>query len=120
MRTILVEAFLLSAVACSLSPRAAQTIVTLAGTDKPANNGDRSMPVRNIRDALGLDFASEGSLYVCEVRNPRVWRLPSKGEHTGVAGSGVKGYAGDGGLAKPAQLNEPYEVRFDSHGSMLF
>jgi DNA-binding beta-propeller fold protein YncE len=38
---------------------------------------------------------------------------------TCVAGSGRKGYSGDGGLAAAATLNEPYEVRFDSHGNML-
>src|SRR5262249_36643693 len=38
---------------------------------------------------------------------------------TSVAGTGSKGYAGDGGPATAAQLNEAYEVRFDSQGNML-
>jgi sugar lactone lactonase YvrE len=42
------------------------------------------------------------------------------GQLTTVAGSGQKGYAGDGGLATKAMLNEPYEVRFDKAGNMLF
>jgi DNA-binding beta-propeller fold protein YncE len=37
-----------------------------------------------------------------------------------VAGCGRKGYAGDGGPATAAQLNEPYEVRFDPQGNMVF
>ena len=37
-----------------------------------------------------------------------------------VAGSGKKGYSGDGGPALDAKLNEPYEVRFDKAGNMYF
>src|SRR5690606_17707730 len=37
-----------------------------------------------------------------------------------VAGNGRKGYSGDGGPATEASLNEPYELRFDSQGNMLF
>ncbi|MBM4077733.1 MAG: hypothetical protein FJ267_19055 [Planctomycetes bacterium] len=44
---------------------------------------------------------------------------PSTGKLTSVAGTGTKGYAGDGGPASDATLFEPYEVRFDSQGNML-
>jgi streptogramin lyase len=37
-----------------------------------------------------------------------------------VAGTGTKGYAGDGGPALQASLNEPYEIRFDKSGNMYF
>src|SRR5439155_22687218 len=33
---------------------------------------------------------------------------------------GKRGYSGDGGPALQADLNEPYEVRFDSAGNMFF
>src|SRR5262249_4617059 len=39
---------------------------------------------------------------------------------TTAAGSGQKGYAGDGGPAVAASMNEPYEVRFDAGGNMVF
>ncbi len=39
---------------------------------------------------------------------------------TTVAGAGRQGYAGDGGPAEQALLNEPYEVRFDRDGNMFF
>jgi sugar lactone lactonase YvrE len=39
---------------------------------------------------------------------------------TTVAGSGRKGYSGDGGPAAKADLNEPYEVRFDRRGDLFF
>jgi DNA-binding beta-propeller fold protein YncE len=37
-----------------------------------------------------------------------------------VAGNRQKGYAGEGGLATDATLNEPYEVRFDKAGNLFF
>ena len=36
-----------------------------------------------------------------------------------VAGTGTKGYAGDGGPATRAQMNTPHEVRFDSKGNIF-
>ena len=42
----------------------------------------------------------------------------STGQISTFAGNGQKGYSGDGGPATKAQLNEPYEVRFDSSGNI--
>jgi sugar lactone lactonase YvrE len=99
----------------------AQTIHTIAGTGKPENNGnDGDATSINIGDPFGVEFASDGALIICEVRNHRVWRLYGKGSIKCIAGNGAKGYSGDGGPATSAQLNEPYEVRFDSQGNILF
>ena len=69
---------------------------------------------------FGVEFGPGGGLYITAVGSHRVLRLDGEtGKLTSVAGSGVKGYAGDGGRATEAQLNEPYEVRFDSKGNML-
>jgi sugar lactone lactonase YvrE len=37
-----------------------------------------------------------------------------------VAGTGNRGYRGDGGPATAAELNEPYEIRFDRAGNLFF
>jgi streptogramin lyase len=122
MRTLLTAALLLSTVLCSLSTLAGQTIETIAGTGKPENNGDRGQALKlNVGDPFGVEIGPDGALYICEVRNHRVLRLDMRsGELTTVAGNGTKGYSGDGGPATKAQLNEPYEVRFDRAGNMLF
>ena len=64
----------------------------------------------------------DGELYVTEVRNHQ--RFPDSisktGELTTVAGCGRRGYTGDGGPAVEAEINEPYEVRFDNDGNMYF
>jgi len=93
----------------------------VAGTGAPDNNGDAG-PARsvNIGDPFGVAVGPDGALYITEVRNHRVRRLDVKsGELTTVAGSGEKGYSGDGGPAVDARMNEPYEVRFDGEGNML-
>jgi DNA-binding beta-propeller fold protein YncE len=74
-----------------------------------------------VGDPFGVEIGPDGALYVTEVRNHRVLRLDLKsGELTTVAGCGRRGYSGDGGPATDAELNEPYEVRFDRDGNMLF
>jgi streptogramin lyase len=100
----------------------AATIDTIAGTGQPENNGDNGPATKiNIGDPFGVEVGPDGALYICEVHNHRVRRLDLKtGALTTVAGSGKKGYSGDGGPATKADLNEPYEVRFDKAGNMLF
>jgi streptogramin lyase len=100
----------------------AATIETIAGTGQPQDNGAAGRATdTNIGDPFGVEIGPDGALYICEVRNHRVRRLDLKtGQLTTAAGSGKKGYAGDGGPATAAELNEPYEVRFDRAGNMLF
>jgi streptogramin lyase len=100
----------------------AQTITTAAGTGKPENNGDSGQGTAvNIGDPFGVEIGPDAALYITEVRNHRVLRLdPKMNALTTVAGNGEMGYAGDGGPATKAKLNEPYEVRFDRAGNILF
>lgn len=119
---LLAVGLLLTSNLCPLTSLAAQTIDTIAGTGQPENNGDAGPGTKtNINQPFGVEIGPDGALYICEVGHHRVRRLDLKsGELTTVAGNGTKGYSGDGGLATKAQLNEPYEVRFDKAGNMLF
>ena len=98
------------------------TIDTVAGSGDRDNNGDAGPAKQtNIGNPFGVEFGPDGALYICEVDHHRVRRLdPRTGKLTTVAGNGTKGYSGDGGPATKASLNEPYEVRFDKHGDMVF
>jgi streptogramin lyase len=115
-----------SLIAVSLMPLAlagAEPVIeTIAGTGKPADNGSAGKAVDvNIGDPFGVEIGPDGALYICEVRNHRVWRMDLKTAQVKVvAGNGKMGYSGDGGPATSAQLNEPYEVRFDKAGNMFF
>jgi len=101
---------------------AAADITTVAGTGQPENNGGSGIGVKvNVGDPFGVEIGPDRALYITEVRNHRVMRLDLEtGRLATLAGNGTKGYSGDGGPANEAQLNEPYEVRFDSTGNMLF
>jgi len=107
---------------CFASHAETQSLETVAGTGAPENNGDSGPASEiNIGHPFGVEIGPDGALYITEVLNHRIRRLDLKaGNITTVAGCGDSGYAGDGGLAIKAQLNEPYEVRFDADGNMFF
>jgi streptogramin lyase len=94
----------------------------VAGTGVPENNGDAGpADSTNIGSPFGVEIGPDGALYITEVHNHRVRRLDlATRQVTTVAGCGRCGYSGDGGPAVDAELNEPYEVRFDRDGNMYF
>jgi hypothetical protein len=97
-------------------------IETIAGNGEPGDTLDPAPDARAVPVDLpfGVEFGPDGALYITVIGSHRVLRLDSaSGRLTSVAGSGKKGYAGDGGPATQALLFEPYEVRFDSRGNML-
>jgi streptogramin lyase len=70
---------------------------------------------------FGLTTGPDGALYVCDANDHRVIRIDVKsGKFSTFAGSGHKGYSGDGGPATAASLSEPYELVFDSRGDLYF
>ncbi len=103
----------------AVAQNAVETILGNGQEGKAPVSGDaKSVP---ISQPFGVSTGPDHALYVCEVGSHTVRRVDlSTGQTTVVAGSGRKGYSGDGLAAVQAELNEPYEVRFDSHGNMLF
>lgn len=107
--------------ACLFTPHLiAAEFETVAGAGDPSNNGNYgAADTIHIGQPFGVEVGPDGALYITEVQNHRVLRLDLKtNQVTTVAGTGEKGYTGDGGQATEARLNEPYEVRFDSVGNM--
>ena len=98
------------------------TIETVAGTGQSSDSGPGNQATNtNIGLPFGVELGPNGAIYITEVSNHRVRRLDLKtNDVTSVAGTGQKGYSGDGGSATQAKLNEPYEVRFDQDGNMYF
>ncbi len=113
---------LVLALTFATSTALAGTIETVIGTGKTDNNGNSGPADQfNVSSPFGVEIGPDGALYITEVGNHRVLRLDRKTRQvTTVAGNGAKGYSGDGGPATAAALNEPYEVRFDNDGNMIF
>jgi DNA-binding beta-propeller fold protein YncE len=69
---------------------------------------------------FGVELGPDGGLYICEVENHRIRRYDLETRAlTTVAGTGRAGYSGDGGPALEADMNEPYEIRFDDAGNLF-
>jgi len=81
-----------------------------AGDNGPATQAELSGPA-------GIAIDAAGNLYIADFNNARV-RMVSNGIISTVAGSGVSGYAGDGGPATGAQLNGPNDIAVDKAGNL--
>jgi DNA-binding beta-propeller fold protein YncE len=100
---------------------AAATISAFAGTGVRGFSGDGGPAASaQLADPNGIARGPDGALYICDTMNHRIRKVTRDGTITTVAGSGEKGFAGDGGPALAAKLNEPYEVRFDRAGNVCW
>ncbi len=102
---------------------ASWTIETVAGSGVPGELPYGALPALEVPvdQPFGVECGPDGALYITSVGQHRILRVDTKiGELVSVAGSGQSGYAGDGGPATEATLNEPYEVRFDSTGHYMY
>lgn len=66
----------------------------------------------------GITLSPEGVIYICDTQNHVIQQATPTGVRP-VAGTGKKGYSGDGGAATNATLNEPTEVRLDAEGNIF-
>lgn len=105
----------------TVTPAAESTIGTFAGTGEAGYSGDGGPAAKaQLNNPFGIVRGPDKALYVCDTGNHVMRRIAPDGTITTVAGTGKAGYSGDGGPATAAQLNEPYEVRFDAGGNMVF
>jgi len=96
-------------------------IVTVAGNGSAGYSGDGGPAARaQLNQPFGVVRGPDGALYICDTGNHVIRRVAADGTIATVAGNGIAGYAGDGGPALEASLNEPYEIRFDRRGNMVF
>ena len=99
---------------------AAGTITTIAGTGERGFGGDGGPAVdAQLRSPWGVATDSAGNVYFADLYNQRIRMVDSAGVITTIAGTGERGFGGDGGPAVDAQLNAPRDVAADSAGNLF-
>ncbi len=93
-------------------------IVTTAGTGQCCGQaGDGGPAARaELGQPIGLALDRSGNLYIAE--SGRIRRVSPAGQIVTVAGSALRGFAGDGGPAVSAQLMFPAGLAFDGSGNL--
>ena len=93
-------------------------ITTVAGNGTSGNTGDgAAATLAEITNPWGVTFDGTGNLYIATGGNT-IRKVTLGGIISTIAGTGVAGYIGDGGLATSAQLNYPLSVAADSAGNI--
>jgi DNA-binding beta-propeller fold protein YncE len=94
------------------------TMETIAGTGEARHDGDGGPAVKaSVFGARAVAFAPDGSLYVMERQGSCIRRIRDGVIET-VAGTGARGYAGDGGDARQAVFDAPKEMAVDPDGNI--
>jgi hypothetical protein len=94
-------------------------ITTAAGTGERGHAGDGGPATAALLAGPSrLQIGPDGALYFCEIRNHVIRRIRLDGTIETVAGTGARGYSGDGGPAGTAQLDTPYDLVFAPSGDL--
>ncbi len=96
------------------------TITTVAGNGAAEYSGDGSLAtMAQLNEPWGVAADSNGNLYISDSGNHTVRKIAAGGIITTIAGTGVRGSAGDGGPAARAQLNVPLGIAVDGSGNIF-
>ncbi|WP_158513018.1 T9SS type A sorting domain-containing protein [Flavisolibacter tropicus] len=96
-------------------------ITTIAGTGKNGYNGD-NIDARSaqLNAPMSVAVDQQGNIYIADDGNYRVRKInANNGKITTVAGTGLHGYAGDGGPAANAQLGDPWHISVDGDNNLF-
>jgi DNA-binding beta-propeller fold protein YncE len=100
---------------------ASGVIRTFAGTGEAEHSGDGgSATAAGIHGARAVKVAVDGTVYILERQGSTLRAVdPRIGIIRTIAGTGARGYAGDGGPAIAATFDAPKELTIDRDGNLL-
>jgi sugar lactone lactonase YvrE len=95
-------------------------ITTIAGTGAagPAGDGGAATDA-SLNYPAGVKVDASGNVYIADYENNKVRVVNTAGIITTVAGTGVRGFSGDGGLASAAKLYWPTGVALDASNQLF-
>ncbi|RLS58910.1 MAG: hypothetical protein DWH91_01545 [Planctomycetota bacterium] len=94
----------------------AQTVELVAGGGKLAPPGLAGQV--QLDTPFGVDFDKAGQLWFVELNGHRVGRINRQGQLAILAGTGVKGYSGDGGPGTAATFNGMHNLSIGPQGEI--
>jgi DNA-binding beta-propeller fold protein YncE len=97
-------------------------LTTLAGTGRKGNGGDGGPALQAEFNSMhSLAVAPSGDVFVADTWNNRVRKIDTKtGRVVPFAGTGEKGFGGDGGPALEARFGGVYCLALDPHSERLY
>jgi DNA-binding beta-propeller fold protein YncE len=97
------------------------TIATFAGTGAAERGGDGGpAAAAGVHGARAVKVAADGTVHILERQGSSLRAVdPRTGVITTVAGTGARGYSGDGGPALAAVFDAPKEFALDPDGDIL-
>jgi DNA-binding beta-propeller fold protein YncE len=100
---------------------ASGTISTFAGTGEAQHSGDGGPAMAaGVHGARAVKVAADGSVYILERQGSTLRAVdPGTAIITTVAGTGARGYGGDGGAAREAVFDAPKELALNPGGDIL-
>ncbi len=97
---------------------ASGTITTVAGTGVRGSTGDGGPATSARLDPFDLAVDRAGNLLIADVSGHRIRKVGADGIITTVAGTGTRGFSGDGGPATSAQI-AAIGVEVDDNGNLF-
>ena len=96
-------------------------ITTVAGCGRQGYSGDGGPATEaTLNNLYSLQVDRNGDIYIVDRLNAAIRKVDAAtGIITTVAGTGIPGYSGDGGLGVEAQLREPNDCFLDGQGGLL-
>ena len=94
-------------------------ISTVAGTGTDGFSGDgAAATAAQLWSPSDVAVDGSGNLYIADKNNRRIRKVDSSGNITTVAGTGTRGFSGDGAAATAAQLHWPEGMAPDGSGNL--
>jgi len=115
-RLVLLTLLSASSIPAADTPPASYIIQTVAGSDNSGDGGQALSAALSQPEGVAVD--GSGNVYVADAADDQVLKIAPDGSIQTVAGTGVAGYAGDGGPAGAALLNQPYGLAMDKAGNL--
>ncbi|HTD67755.1 MAG TPA: hypothetical protein VK846_14615 [Candidatus Limnocylindria bacterium] len=97
-------------------------LTVFAGTTKKGSGGDGGPAIEaELNGPHHLIVAKNGDVFIADTWNWKIRRVDAKsGIISTFAGTGKRGYSGDGGLAKDAEFSGIYSLSFDAGRENLY